>query len=105
MNVIGLIREGKYPLDNRVALTPAQCRWISDNIPACKIIVQPSPNRCFSDDEYRRAGISVEDNMESCSILLGIKEVPVNMLIDNKTYIFFSHTRKNSHITVRYCML
>lgn len=94
MHVIGLIREGKYPSDNRVALTPAQCRWILDNIPACKIIVQPSPNRCFSDDEYRRANITVEDNMESCSILLGIKEVPVNMLLENKTYIFFSHTRK-----------
>ncbi len=28
---IGLIREGKIPADNRVALTPAQCKWLHKN--------------------------------------------------------------------------
>ena len=31
MLVIGLIKEGKTPADNRVALTPAQCRWLHSN--------------------------------------------------------------------------
>lgn len=92
--VIGLIKEGKTPADNRVALTPAQCKWLQQNIADIKILVQSSNIRCFADDEYARAGVTVTDNLEQCDILLGIKEVPIDMLIPNKTYLFFSHTRK-----------
>ena len=96
MLVIGLIREGKIPADNRVALTPGQCNWLQKNVPGCKILVQRSPNRCFSDQEYAKAGIELTDDLSDCSILLGIKEVPVNMLLANKTYLFFSHTKKKT---------
>ncbi|AXY74017.1 alanine dehydrogenase [Paraflavitalea soli] len=91
---IGLIREGKTPADNRVALTPAQCKWIHKNSTDVQIIVQSSPNRCFSDKEYRQAGIAVQDDVSACDVLFGIKEVPVSQLIPGKTYLFFSHTRK-----------
>ena len=91
---IGLIREGKTPSDNRVALTPTQCKSIQDNYPSIKIIVQRSPNRCFTDKEYESAGIELKDDVSECEILFGIKEVPLNMLIENKTYFFFSHTKK-----------
>lgn len=99
---IGLIAEGKIPADNRVALTPAQCKWLRQNHAQIKITVQHSPNRCFSDKEYQDAGITLADNLVDCDIILGIKEVPVQMLIDNKTYLFFSHTKKlqpnNQHL-------
>lgn len=91
---IGLIREGKIPADNRVALIPAQCKWIKEQYPSVEICVESSPDRCFSDREYRQAGITVKDSVEDCDLLLGIKEVPVKQLIPNKTYMFFSHTRK-----------
>lgn len=94
MLVIGLIREGKIPADNRVALTPGQCKWLQKHMNGCKILVQRSPNRCFSDQEYAEAGIELTDDLSACSILLGIKEVPVDMLLANKTYLFFSHTKK-----------
>jgi saccharopine dehydrogenase (NAD+, L-lysine forming) len=94
MITIGLIREGKIPLDNRVALTPAQCKWINKNRPDIKIIVQHSEIRCFNDKEYKGAGVEVKENMEECDILLGIKEVPIHMLLAKKTYLFFSHTKK-----------
>jgi len=94
MITIGLIREGKIPPDNRVALTPAQCKWIHKESPDIRIIAQTSPVRCFSDNEYSRAGVNVQEDMSACDILLGIKEVPVEMLIAGKTYLFFSHTRK-----------
>lgn len=32
--------------------------------------------------------------MSDCDVLIGVKEVPVNALIPNKKYIFFSHTIK-----------
>jgi saccharopine dehydrogenase (NAD+, L-lysine-forming) len=91
---IGLIREGKMPPDNRVALTPAQCKWIHKNSSEVRIFAQSSAHRCFSDKEYKLAGVDILDDMRDCDILLGIKEVPVDELIDHKTYMFFSHTKK-----------
>jgi saccharopine dehydrogenase (NAD+, L-lysine-forming) len=94
MMTIGLIREGKTPPDNRVALTPAQCKWIEKNLPDVRVLVQSAPGRCFSDAEYRRAGIDVVADVSEADILLGIKEVPAEQLVANKTYLFFSHTKK-----------
>jgi hypothetical protein len=92
--IIGLIREGKTPADNRVALTPAQCKWIHKNSKSVKVVVQSSTGRCFSDKEYVAAGVEVKDGVSDCDILLGIKEVPVQQLVPGKTYLFFSHTKK-----------
>ncbi len=93
MLTIGLIKEGKVPADNRVALTPDQCKWINQQT-ELKVVVQASSDRCFSDYEYKRAGIEVVEDISSCDILLGIKEVPIAHLIENKMYLFFSHTKK-----------
>jgi saccharopine dehydrogenase (NAD+, L-lysine-forming) len=90
----GLIRETKTPPDNRVAFTPAQCRWILDNFSDVKITVQSSPHRCYSDREYVSAGIDVSEDVDHCDILFGIKEVNVEALVPDKTYLFFSHTKK-----------
>ena len=91
---IGLIREGKIPADNRVALTPAQCKWLCKHFDDVKVTVQQSDNRCYPDKEYLQAGMEVKEDISECNVLLGIKEVPVEMLIDGKTYLFFSHTKK-----------
>ena len=91
---IGLIREGKLPTDSRVALTPAQCKWLHKNFEDVQLTVQQSSNRCYSDKEYLMAGIPVQEDVSNCDVLMGIKEVPVNMLIAGKTYLFFSHTKK-----------
>ena len=94
MTRIGLIREGKTPADNRVALTPSQCKWIFKNSQDIKIIVQSSGVRCFSDREYLMAGAEIKEDIGECDILMGIKEVPVDQLLPGKTYLFFSHTKK-----------
>ena len=91
---IGLIREDKSPADNRVALTPAQCKWIHKNSETVKVIVQSSLTRCFTDKEYTAAGIEVKNELNDCTILFGIKEVPADQLIEEKTYFIFSHTKK-----------
>jgi alanine dehydrogenase len=94
MITIGLLREGKIPADNRVALTPAQCKWIQKNAPDIRVLVQAAPDRCYTDNEYRSAGIEIREDMAECDVLLGIKEVPVDDLLAGKTYLFFSHTKK-----------
>ena len=91
---IGLIREGKIPADNRVSLTPAQCRFLHTNFPEIRITVQHSNTRCYPDREYRLAGIEVKEDLSNCDVLLGIKEVPADQLIPGKTYLLFSHTKK-----------
>ena len=94
MPVIGLIKEGKVPSDNRVALTPKQCRYLLDQYPSWDIIVESSPNRCYKDREYQKEGIKVVEDISRADILFGIKEVPKDQLIANKKYLFFSHTKK-----------
>jgi saccharopine dehydrogenase (NAD+, L-lysine forming) len=91
---IGLIREGKVPQDNRVALTPAQCKWLRLNFDDVQVVAQQSANRCYSDQEYTKAGVEVTEDISDCNLLLGIKEVPVDMLLEGKRYMFFSHTKK-----------
>lgn len=90
---IGLLREGKIPPDKRVAFTPAQCEEIQQRF-AVKIRCQQSDVRAFSDDEYLARGIEVVSDLHACDVLLGIKEVQINDLVADKTYLFFSHTLK-----------
>jgi saccharopine dehydrogenase (NAD+, L-lysine-forming) len=92
--LIGLIRERKTPPDERVPLTPRQCAFIQAKYPHIKILVEPSPTRCFTDDEYKTEGITLSDDMSLCDVLLGVKEVKIDYLIPGKTYFFFSHTKK-----------
>lgn len=91
---IGILREGKVPPDKRVPLTPQQCKSLINIYPRLTIVVQPSPIRCFADDEYTAKGISLQEDLSDCQVLLGVKEVPVGQLISGKTYLFFSHTIK-----------
>jgi alanine dehydrogenase len=82
------------PADSRVALTPAQCKLIKKHYPQIEILVQSSTDRCFNDTEYRNAGIAVVDEINGAEVIFGIKEIPINQLIENKTYLFFSHVKK-----------
>ena len=91
---LGVIREGKNPPDKRVVLTPQQCQYIATNYPTIELKVQKSEIRKFKDEEYSALGIPVVDTVEDCDVLLGVKEVPINELIPNKKYLFFSHTFK-----------
>lgn len=90
---IGIIREGKVPPDSRVPLTPQQCALIEKNHDV-SIKVAPSPNRCYTNEEYEKAGITLDDDLNDCDVLMGVKEVPKAQLIADKTYFFFSHTIK-----------
>ncbi len=94
---IGVIREGKVPPDARAPLTPEQCAEAMVELPL-RIVVQPSPVRCFRDEEYRAHGVPLQEDLRDCDVLLGVKEVPIDLLMPEKTYLFFSHTmKKQSH--------
>ena len=91
---IGIIKEGKTPPDKRVPLSPTQCQEIKQKYPQIDLVVQKSNIRKFKDDDYANAGIDLVDEVTDCDVLLGVKEVPIEDLIANKKYFFFSHTFK-----------
>jgi saccharopine dehydrogenase (NAD+, L-lysine-forming) len=95
---IGILRETKIPADNRVPLTPKQCRLVEEAFQGTRVFVQPDNNRCFTNEEYEAEGISLLNDLSGCDLLLGVKEVVPLELIPGKTYFFFSHTiKKQSH--------
>ena len=91
---IGLIKETKSPIDNRVALTPAESKKLQETFSNSEFYVQKSDIRAYSDEEYRKLGIPVVDSVENCDYLFGIKEVDTTALIPGKHYFFFGHMAK-----------
>jgi len=94
----GIIKERKNPPDRRVVFTPEELGRMKKEHPEVQIKVERSDIRVFSDEEYVAQGIEVADDMTDCDVLFGVKEVPVDALIPNKKYFFFSHTlKKQTH--------
>jgi saccharopine dehydrogenase (NAD+, L-lysine forming) len=91
---IAILRETKVPPDIRVPFTPQQCRQLMDHYPGLFITVQPYKNRCYSDEEYLKLGIPVQEAIGHCSLMVGVKEVDIDSLVPGKDYMFFSHTAK-----------
>ena len=91
---IGVIKEGKVPQDTRVPLIPKHLKKLKHDIRAFEVVVEPSEIRCYTDQEYTAQHIELSTRLDDCDVLLGVKEVPLDKLIANKIYLFFSHTIK-----------
>lgn len=92
---IGIIREGKSPADHRSPFTPEILYEIKKSVgDSLSICVETSKVRCFTDEEFQARGIEVVSDISDADILFGVKEVPIDQLIPEKTYFFFSHTIK-----------
>src|ERR1041384_2747011 len=91
---LGIIKEEKIPRDKRVPFTPDQCKLILKEFPNVELFVQPCDYRCYKNEEYEKAGITLQEDISGCDIMMGIKEVPKQYLIPEKKYFFFSHTIK-----------
>ena len=90
----GIIKERKNPPDRRVVFTPEELARLLAAYPEAQIKVESSDIRFFTDQEYANLGIEVTNDVSDCDVLFGVKEVPVDDLIPNKKYFFFSHTIK-----------
>lgn len=94
MMKIGIIKETKCPVDNRVALAPEQILALQKRYPQVEFLVQRSEIRAYHDDEYEALGITLTDDMTDCDVLFGIKEADIATLIPGKHYVFFGHIAK-----------
>ncbi|MBU3009835.1 NAD(P)-dependent oxidoreductase [Polaribacter vadi] len=90
----GIIKERKNPPDRRVVFSPEKLQEFKNQFPTASIKVESSNIRVFSDEAYKKAGFEITENMSDCDVLFGVKEVPIDALINNKKYFFFSHTIK-----------
>lgn len=90
----GIIKERKNPPDRRVVFTPQELVLMKNEYPKAEIKVESSDIRIFTDEQYSNVGIDVSTDMNDCDVLFGVKEVPIDALIPNKKYFFFSHTIK-----------
>ena len=90
---LALLREARID-ENRTPFSPIQISNLLNKYSNLKIIVQPSKKRCFNDEDYLKAGAQITDDLNSTDIIFGVKEVDLSTLINDKTYLFFSHTSK-----------
>ena len=90
---IGIVRESRND-ENRTPLVPEHIKKYKESNPNINFIIQPSNSRCFADEEYELCGAKINENLNECSIIFGVKEIDPNILINNRTYLFFSHTFK-----------
>ncbi|MFT7072903.1 MAG: alanine dehydrogenase [Patiriisocius sp.] len=89
-----IIKERKNPPDRRVVFSPKKLKEAQDIFPEARFIVESSDVRVFSDAAYREQGFEVTEDISEAGVMLGVKEVPVEFLIPNKKYFYFSHTIK-----------
>ncbi|MDI5888562.1 NAD(P)-dependent oxidoreductase [Flavobacterium yafengii] len=90
----GILKERKNPPDRRVIFSPDELARLKQLFQGATIKVESSDIRVFTDEQYKESGIEVTNDISDCDVLFGVKEVPVENLIPNKAYFFFSHTIK-----------
>ncbi|KAF0197124.1 MAG: aa [Bacteroidetes bacterium] len=90
---IGIRHEDKYVMERRAPLTPRHVERLIKG-KQLDIVVQTSAKRVFTDQEFIDAGATIADNLDNCSVILGVKEMPLSFFQPGKTYVFFSHVIK-----------
>lgn len=90
---IGIRREDKNRWERRVPLTPKDAAKLIDKH-SLSIAIQPSSIRVYSEEDYRRSGAAVSEDLADCGVVLAVKEIPKDFFLKGKVYVFFSHTIK-----------
>lgn len=90
---IGIRREDKNKWERRVPITPEHVAELKEKFEILTII-QPSNIRVFSDEEYRKAGAIVKEDLSESNIVFAVKEIPISFFQPKKTYVFFAHVIK-----------
>ena len=93
---IGILRETKIPVDNRVPFTPTSIARIKELYPNIRFIVESSDVRAFKDAEYEAVGCEMVRDLvpSACDLMFGVKEVALDHLHPYGHYVFFSHIAK-----------
>lgn len=90
---IAIRREDKNQWERRTPLSPDHVKELvrEQNL---SIQVQPSALRAFPDGDYQAVGAVLGEDISGCRLVLGVKEVPVPLIAERRTYLCFSHIIK-----------
>ncbi len=78
--------------ERRVPLIPSDVSHLTKS--GVRVLVQPSTMRIYKDMEFKSAGAELVEDVSPAHTILGVKEFPMENLIENKAYMIFSHTIK-----------
>ncbi|MCX7697605.1 MAG: hypothetical protein N2Z72_07950 [Bacteroidales bacterium] len=92
MKTLAIREENRYPAERRAPLVPIHVSHLIQE--GYRFLVESSKKRIFSDEEYARVGANVTTDLSDAEIIIGIKEIPVENILHDKTYMFFSHVIK-----------
>jgi alpha-aminoadipic semialdehyde synthase len=100
VNIIGIRREDLSKIgERRTAIAPPQARLVVES--GTRLIVQPGVHpqtgelkRAFRDEEYTAVGADIAEDLSAADVIFGLKEVDIEDLLPEKTYLFFSHSHK-----------
>jgi alanine dehydrogenase len=91
--LIGIRKENIDSSEKRAPLTPEHINELV-NRKNIQVIVQPSDNRIFKENDYVKSGAKISEDLSQCNIIFGVKEIPLADFQPKQSYCFFSHTIK-----------
>lgn len=91
--ILGIRKELKNKWERRVTLTPTAVSELKENF-GIKTLFQLCEKRIFDDQDYIDAGAEAREILDEAEIILAVKEIPIKHILENKIYLFFSHTIK-----------
>ncbi|XP_055948926.1 alpha-aminoadipic semialdehyde synthase, mitochondrial-like isoform X2 [Argiope bruennichi] len=90
--VLAVRREDASVWERRAPLAPHHVKQLTKE--GVKVLVQPSNRRAYPMQAYINAGAIIQEDISEAPVIIGVKQVPIDSLLPNKTYCFFSHTIK-----------
>ena len=90
--ILALRREDINVWERRAPIAPQHIKALKQQ--GITTLVQPSTRRAYTMHEYENAGAIITEDLSPASLIIGVKQVPIDLLLPDKTYAFFSHTIK-----------
>lgn len=98
--IIGIRRENKNEWEKRTPLIPEDIKSLIEKYDL-RALVQSSKIRIFNDDEYKAVGAEIDEDLNHADLIFGVKEVPAELILENKTYVYFAHVIKGQTHNVK----
>uniref|UniRef100_A0A914VUB3 Saccharopine dehydrogenase (NAD(+), L-glutamate-forming) n=1 Tax=Plectus sambesii TaxID=2011161 RepID=A0A914VUB3_9BILA len=89
---LAIRRETHNAWERRAPLTPVHVKKLVKK--GIRVLIQPSNRRAFPIQDYVAVGAIVQEDLSEAQLIMTVKAVPIQELIPEKTYAFFSHTIK-----------
>ena len=90
--ILALRREDINVWERRAPIAPQHIKALKQQ--GITTLVQPSTRRAYTMHEYENAGAIITEDLSPASLIIGVKQVPIDLLLPDKSYAFFSHTIK-----------